>query len=240
MLEEVRVNFAKPMPIFPLDAVVLFPQQLLPLHIFEPRYRQMVERVLDGSGQFAMAVLADEATSKVTLTPFASASARPALRRAVCVGQIMRHERTADGRYNIFLHGVCRAYIRAEVPQGNDILYREALLAPAETGDADSTPVVEAKSLVSRLLTSGELSKLRSAETLREWIEEDEMPNAAFFEFLALAMIHDPIKRYALLAEPDVSRRAAFVTNELLQLDRIIRQGRQQRPDLWPKGCSWN
>jgi Lon protease-like protein len=237
MIEEVRINFAKPMPIFPLDAVVLFPQQLLPLHIFEPRYRQMIEAVLDGSGQFAMAVLADEGSIKFTSPAH---SARPPIRRAVCVGQIMRHERTTDGRYNIFLHGVCRAHIRAEVPHRNDILYREALLAPAETGDAQSAPVVEAKSLVSRLLTTGELAKLRAAETLREWIEEEEMPNSAFFEFLSLALIHDPSKRYKLLAEPDVTRRAEFVTNELVQLERLIRKAREQRPELWPKGCSWN
>ena len=46
----IQVNFGRPMPVFPLDQVTLLPQQVLPLHIFEPRYRQMVTDALDGSG----------------------------------------------------------------------------------------------------------------------------------------------------------------------------------------------
>ena len=53
----IRVNFNKPIPLFPLDSVVLLPQQVMPLHIFEPRYRQMVDEALDSVGQIAMAVI---------------------------------------------------------------------------------------------------------------------------------------------------------------------------------------
>jgi hypothetical protein len=57
MAEEmsIRVNFSRPLPLFPLPQVVMLPQQITPLHIFEPRYRQMVDRALDGAGQIAMA-----------------------------------------------------------------------------------------------------------------------------------------------------------------------------------------
>ena len=103
----VQVNFGKPIPLFPLDSAVLLPQQVLPLHIFEPRYRQMVERALDGAGQIAMAVFEGESWKQ-------QYHGRPALRPAVCIGQIVQHERLPDGRYNIILQGVCRARISKE------------------------------------------------------------------------------------------------------------------------------
>ena len=43
MAEVISVNFSKPMPLFPLPEVVLLPHAIQPLHIFEPRYRLMVE-----------------------------------------------------------------------------------------------------------------------------------------------------------------------------------------------------
>jgi uncharacterized protein len=163
MVEEVRVNFGKPIALFPLDAPVLFPQQLLQLHIFEPRYRQMVQHALDGSGQFAMAVLAKPQTLHAAL----STVALPPLRGAVCLGQIVKHDRTADGRYLIVVQGICRAHILQEAPPREERLYREALLTPTEAGDAGCAQVVEAKSSIEGLLKSGELSKLRTAEALR-------------------------------------------------------------------------
>src|SRR3954467_9840508 len=79
----IQVNFGRPLPLFPLDAVTLLPQQLLPLHIFEERYRQMVEHALDGSGQLAMAVLDGSGKGE---------EGNPPIRPAVCIGQIAQHE----------------------------------------------------------------------------------------------------------------------------------------------------
>ena len=50
-------SFSGTIPIFPLPNVVLFPNMLLPLHIFEPRYREMVEDALNGEGLIGMALL---------------------------------------------------------------------------------------------------------------------------------------------------------------------------------------
>ena len=82
----ISVNFALPMPLFPLDTVALMPQQRLGMHIFEPRYRQMVDHALQGEHQFATATF--EGTSWQQ-----QYHGRPPILPAVCVGQIIRHER---------------------------------------------------------------------------------------------------------------------------------------------------
>ena len=93
--ETIQVNFGKPMPIFALPGVVLLPHSVLPLHIFEDQYRQMVGDVLDGSGQIALAVPEEGASEDLY--------GRVALKPAVCVGQIAQHEQMHDGRYNMLL-----------------------------------------------------------------------------------------------------------------------------------------
>lgn len=236
MFEEVYVNFAKPMPILPLDSVPIFPQQLLPLQVREERYRDMIEKVLDSSGQFAIAMLTPRKSGSLVV----QSNAPPPIRRAVCVAQIVGHESLPNGKYNLMVRGICRAHIRIELPSKETIPYREVMLTPGECGDEQSNEVIEAKSTVIKLIMSGELAKLRTCELMREWIEESELPNGLLFEYVSLAMIHDPAKRYTLLAEPDISRRAVYVRDELVHLERLIKQARSQRADLWPKGCSWN
>jgi len=129
----IQVNFGRPIPIFPLDAVTLLPQQVLPLHVFEPRYRQMVDQALDGAGQIAMAVFEGEEWKD-------DYHGRPALRPAVCVGQIVQHEKLFDGRYNLLLQGVCRARIIEEMAPDGERLYRVAMLEPVGL-DASNTVI---------------------------------------------------------------------------------------------------
>jgi uncharacterized protein len=121
--ESVHVNFGKPIPLFPLDSVTLLPQQVLPLHIFEPRYRQMIEHALDGAGLVAMAIF-EGADWK------SEYHGRPPIKPIVCVGHIVQHEKTPDGRYNLLLQGVCRARILRELPPSEDRLYRAGYLEP--------------------------------------------------------------------------------------------------------------
>ena len=100
MAEVISVNFSKPMPLFPLPEVVLLPHAIQPLHVFEDRYRVMVEHCLDGSGQIAMASFDGDDWKKDY------EEGLPKLRPAVCIGQIVHHESLPDGRHQILLHGV--------------------------------------------------------------------------------------------------------------------------------------
>jgi hypothetical protein len=96
-------------PIFPLPDVVLFPHTLLPLHIFEPRYRQMVEDALAGDRRIAMAILRPGWEN--------SYYGRPPVHPVAGAGEIVQHERLADGRFNILLRGTMRIGIIAELPE---------------------------------------------------------------------------------------------------------------------------
>src|ERR1043165_7214314 len=82
-------------PIFALPGVVLFPRAVLPLHIFEERYKAMTRDALECDRRIAMALLRPgwEKTYH----------GRPDIEPVVCVGNILTHERMADGKYNFLL-----------------------------------------------------------------------------------------------------------------------------------------
>lgn len=110
-----------PVPIFPLRGAFLYPAQVLPLHVFEPRYRQLVEDCLDGPGRFVLGTLVDDATPPHVL-PVAG------------LGEIVRHEKLPDGRFHLWLLGLARVRV-TEVE--SDRPYRRVLCAPFDELQAD-------------------------------------------------------------------------------------------------------
>src|SRR5512144_2254723 len=101
-------------PIFPLPNVVLFPNVFLPLHIFEPRYRAMVDDALRG----------DRIIGMVLLRPGweADYEGRPAIYPIGCAGVITHAERLNDGRFNIVLRGMEKFRV---VGEDHSRLYRQ-------------------------------------------------------------------------------------------------------------------
>ena len=111
------------LPIFPLPGAVLLPHALVPLHIFEPRYRKMTRDCEEGLKVMALANISDEA---------AAAEKPPRVLPVVGVGVLARVDRLPDGRFNILLRGVERARIVQELPSGEPYrLGRAELLSPA-------------------------------------------------------------------------------------------------------------
>jgi Lon protease-like protein len=118
--------------LFPLPNLVLFPHVVQPLHIFEPRYRELMADALADDRLMALALLLpgwEEDYHK-----------SPPIHPVVCLGRIFQEERLPDGRYNLLLHGLSRARVREEVAAGK--LYRSArvdLLAdvPVDSGSAE-------------------------------------------------------------------------------------------------------
>ncbi len=85
------------LPIFPLPNVVFFPHTVLPLHIFEPRYKQMVADALEGNRQIGMALLRPGWAS--------SQDESPEVFNTGGLGLITQYEHLEEGRYNILLSG---------------------------------------------------------------------------------------------------------------------------------------
>jgi Lon protease-like protein len=235
--QSISINFGRPIGLFPLHGAVLLPQQLMPLHVFEPRYRQLVEHALDGSGLFALALFKGEDWK----TQY---HGRPPIRRSVCVGRIAQHERSNDGRYNIMFQGVCRAKIVRELPGSAERLYRAAMLEPFgndEPGElALGDPLAPARERLKEMLTEGPLTKLVGASQVAGYLGNEELPSPVVMDVVAFALIHETEVRYRILEAPSAEQRTVILEEALDSLRSLIRRGQAQRPDLWPKGCSWN
>ncbi|MFN7022151.1 MAG: LON peptidase substrate-binding domain-containing protein [Phycisphaerales bacterium] len=260
----IRINFGRPMPVFPLHVAVLMPHAVAPLEIFEPRYRQMVSDALDGPGLIAMAVFAgSEAQWKKEY------HGRPALRPIVCIGHIAEHFRYPDGRYAIVLQGICRGRIARELPPGGvdgvheNKLYREAIIEPVgiersgqqgsggEIGGQLPTPESDEheqdqeslRARIAEALGHGPLADLRlSREALRH-LKNPEIPTSVIVEFLGanLPERHTDVEaRYQWLAAADPGERAKIVTKRLDGLADLLRRAAPQRAVETPKGCCWN
>jgi Lon protease-like protein len=184
-------------PLFPLPNVVLFPRAVLPLHIFEERYKQMMSDVLRGHRQIAMALLHPGWEKNYY--------GKPAVEPVVCVGSILSHERLADGRFNLLLQGHTRARIVREV-EGR--AYRLANLeAIVETG-ASEGDLLAARAQLSDMFERESYGQLPGGGQIRAMLRST-IPTAAIADLLAFNVLSDDqvAVKQALLAEADVKRR---------------------------------
>ena len=97
-------GFANIVRLFPLPNVVLFPGVVQALHLFEPRYRVLMDDALAADELITMAYL------KPDSVPTEAVDGQPEISKIVCVGKILSHTLLDDGRYNVFLVGTCLLY----------------------------------------------------------------------------------------------------------------------------------
>lgn len=180
-----------PVPVFPLRGVFLFPHQALPLHIFEPRYRQMVGDLLDSAGRL---VLASPAARPV--------DAEHDLPAVAGLGEILRHEKLPDGRYTIWVHGLTRVRIH-EVP--SDRLYRRVQCTAFEELDVSEDEAAE-------LLP--ELRAATSARLQQPLPLPDDAPTSLLTDLLLQAMGTPLALLEHAYAEPSVAARARFALRQ--------------------------
>ncbi len=211
-LDRVRAA-AKRLKVFPLPSAVLLPGGALPLHIFEPRYRQLVAHALETDGVFAMAQVIP---GQERLMPTA-----PGLEDMLCVGVISQHEQTEDGRYTLVLVGVARARLVRELPQTNEYREVEAEVLPDSSFDGpEETQLRQAVlELVARL--PQDVGQRIAQVTARA-------KGGMLADVVAAAIFDDAIQRYEILSELDVSSRVRVVTDELLLM---VGQLRPRKPE---------
>jgi Lon protease-like protein len=184
-------------PLFPLPNVVLFPRAVLPLHIFEERYKQMTADVLTSHRQIAMALLMRGWEKDYY--------GRPAVESVVCVGTILSHEQLADGRYNFLLRGHMRARIVREVGEGP---YRQGVLEPVVETRAGEMALSEARERLIEMFERAAYAALPGGAQIRQMLGTD-VPTAAIADLLAFNVLADDqvALKHSLLAEADVQRR---------------------------------
>ncbi len=131
------------LPVFPLPRVVFFPGTALPLHLFEPRYTEMIEDCLDG-GCTAMAV--------ALLAPGWEEhyDGNPEIYEIAGAGRIVAHQRQADGTHDVILHGLDRVRLHELPNEGH--AYRCARAEPIEDfGTASSSDVLAMMACATRV-----------------------------------------------------------------------------------------
>jgi Lon protease-like protein len=191
--------------LFPLPNLVLFPGAVLPLHIFEPRYREMTADALADDRRIALVL------PRPGWEPdYAGA---PAIHAVACVGRIVAEQHLADGRYNILLRGLARMRIVEEVPQGK--LYRVARAVLL-----DEVPCTAA--------AEEAVGRQRLREQAAEWFDgqsevrdrfleliDDDLGLGALVDLVAFALPLDAEFKQTVLEELDVSQRLARLLREL-------------------------
>lgn len=189
------------LPIFPLSSVVLFPGVQTPLHLFEPRYRQLGEAVVSGDRRLGMVVVppdhADEMLGYPPVYPIG------------CGGDVVRAQRLPDGRFNIVIAGTGRFRIVSEAPPPTQRLYRIAEIEWLE----DPFPE-QARQRVSKL-------RERIVARVRELVERADpkherrvaadlfagLDDAGFVNSLCNALSFAPTEKQGLLEAKSVPER---------------------------------
>jgi len=208
--------------LFPLSGVVLFPHIVLPLHIFEPRYRQMTEHALAGDRRIALVQHATGVLQSGSLGV-------PAIEPVACLGEIIKYERLPDGRFNMLLLGEERIELVEELPQS--ALYRRALyqvideIEPEEFHSPWRTRLVEKFREVvgDRGPMDPELDRLI----------DSSVSLSILTDILAHALSLDGALKQVFLAQPDAERRAAGLIEVLEQTE-----SRRSRPFPPPFSCN--
>ncbi len=184
------------LPIFPLADLTFFPHTMLPLHIFEARYRAMITDCLSRDKRLAV----------VGLKPGYEASyeGKPPVYPVCGVGRIVQWERLASGRFNLLLRGEGRVRIDRELP--TDTLYRMVAATPLTETSVDAAAVTALTGRV-KARCHQILSALgRSNEELLAMMEGLDQP-AELCDQVASALVPTASTRQALLEELDVERR---------------------------------
>jgi len=191
-------------PIFPLPTVVLFPNVFLPLHIFEPRYRQMVAESLAGDRIIGMVLLKPGYEGDYEGAPPVYATG--------CSGLITHAEQLEDGKYNLVLRGLEKFTIQSEEAPDARRLYRSALITPLDDvmRDGERDELRRERKLLQQRLTP------LFHDTLSHYLP-DAMPDEDLVNALAQYLEFAPVEKLALLERHGALARCRSMV-ELLEM----------------------
>jgi Lon protease-like protein len=195
-------------PLFPLPGAILFPRSQLPLHIFEPRYREMVRDAIDGPGRIAM------------IQPHRLDDDNQAPLYAVgCVGELVGVEELEDGRFNIVLLGSNRFRMLRESEL--DTPYRCAEV-DIEAFDDSEPPAL---GMIQRAEVEREARRLGDAMGLAvDWPAVARLDDEMLVNAIAQVAPFDVGAKQALLEQPTLDGRADLLV-QLMQFYRMAVTG---------------
>jgi Lon protease-like protein len=195
-------------PLFPLAGAILFPRSQLPLHIFEPRYREMVRDAIGGAGRIAM------------IQPHRIDDDNQAPLYAVgCVGELVGVEELEDGRFNIVLLGANRFRVVRESEL--DAAYRRAEVDVEAFDDSEPPPL----QMIQRAEVEREARRLGDAMGLAvDWGAVARLDDEMLVNAIAQVAPFDIGAKQALLEQPTLDGRADLLV-QLMQFHRAAVTG---------------
>ncbi len=203
-------------PIFPLPNVVFFPHTLLPLHVFEPRYRQMLADCLAGERRMAVVLLKPGWEEDYY--------GRPAVHSVAGAGEIIQSEMLPDGRSNIVLRGLGRVVIDEEVTSPTQYrLARAFWLDDVYHSGGEEGLTSHTERL--RQMCGHLLSVLpQPVPGFLELLTDHDRPGA-FVDRVSSLVVHEMEARQRLLELNDVERRMTEVIAHVEGLIRRMERG---------------
>ena len=203
-------GFTGAVRLFPLPNLVFFPHVMQPLHIFEPRYRQMTADALEGDRLIAL-VLPKPGWEK-------EYAAAPPIYSVATVGAIVADQKLDDGRYNILLRGLSRIHLLGELPQSK--LYRKAkaelLVEEPPSGSAKE------RRLRKRLVSTAPALFAKQGAIMAQFrkLLKSDLPLGALCDLIAFALPLDAEFKQRLLEELDVTTRTTALLEHLASLSK--------------------
>lgn len=210
-------------PLFPLPNVVLFPNVFLPLHIFEPRYRQMVNEVLKGDRIIGMALLRPGWEKEY--------EGRPAVYRVGCAGVVTHAERLKDGRFNIVLRGMQKFRVKSE---DSSRPYRLGQIEPIPEPSMDACRAelrAERRRLEALLVPQIEKASGPERGTGRETKVASSMSDEDLINALAQYLEFEPVEKQALLERDGLLDRCRSLI-ELLEMKVLVARHSWEREGI--------
>lgn len=194
--------------LFPLPNLVLFPHVIQALHIFEPRYCEMLSEALESDHLITMALL-DRGWEN-------HYHGQPRIADVVCIGRIISHTPTGDGRHNIFLAGIRRARVVEELEV--ETTFRQARVELIEDIPFDD-PVAEELALTELLDVFRAMipKDAANSKTLSELLSR-QLPLGVLTDVIAYAVNLPTAVKLYLLGEACVESRFRVLIDNLTTL----------------------
>jgi Lon protease-like protein len=191
------------LPVFPLPDVVMFPHALMPLHIFEPRYRKMIRDALAGNRLIGLALQIEDEVA---------GGPPPRFEPILGVGEIVMAQELPDGRFNLVMRGRTRVRLERELESSEP--YR--LIAATELPDQTPGPeeLGDAEAML-RSMIFGLADALPEGGELLKQVVSAQTSAAELVNVVAAALVADTGSRQRLLETTDILERIEAVTNEV-------------------------
>jgi len=199
------------LPVFPLTGVMLLPGTALPLHVFEPRYRNMIEDALTADKIFGMIQPFAPQDDNRGPQPGAEGGA-PELYKVGCAGYIEQSERFPDGRYFVQLKGVNRFRWEEELPLQRGYRRVRALYQPFPDAAPQESWQCDRNAILGALAAYGEAHGMQVKPEHAQRFSDLELVN-----LLSVSLPFHPAEKQALLESLTLKDREDILV-DLLRL----------------------